>query len=58
MLILADDVDGIFTKPEIWLVIASTFERSADDNQDDSSRVLIASGGSNLLTVQTGRLER
>lgn len=51
MLKKAVDTGGFFHKPEIWLVIASASERSVDDNQDDSSRVLIASGGSNLLTA-------
>ena len=51
MLKKAVDTDDISHKPEIWLVIASASERSVDDNQDDSSWVLIVSVDSNLLTA-------
>ena len=51
MLKMADDADDIFYSPEIRLVITSASERSVDDNQDDGSRVLIASGDSNQLTA-------
>ena len=51
MLKKADDADDIFHRSEIIARDYGHFEHSADDKQVDSSRVLIASGGSNLLTA-------
>ena len=48
---MADDADDIFHRSEKKLVITGAFEHSADDKQVDRSRVLIVSGGSNLLTA-------
>ena len=43
MLKKADDVNGNFPEPEMTLMIAGTFEGSADDHWDGDSMVLIAS---------------
>ena len=48
---MADDAEDIFTDLKKLLVITGTFEHSTEDKQVDSSRVLIASGGSDLLTA-------
>ena len=43
MLILANDADRIFHKPENRLVNPRILDRSVGDNQEDSSRALIPS---------------
>ena len=58
MLILADDANGNYHRTEKWLVIASVSECSVDENQEDSSVVLIASNGNDLLTAFSGWLAR
>ena len=51
MLILANDADSIFHKPENRLVNPRILDRSVGDNQEDSSRALIPSESNNLLNA-------
>ena len=54
MLILANDADSIFHKPENRLVNPRILDRSVGDNQEDSSRALIPSESNNLLNAGIG----
>ncbi len=58
MLKNADDADGNYHRTEKWLVIASVSECSVDENQEDSSGVLIALNGNNMLKAEADWLAK
>ena len=58
MLKKTDDADGNYHRTEERLVIENASGRSADDNQEDNSLVLIVSNGNDLLTAFSGWLAK